>query len=615
MNLAGIPGRSRAAIAVALLVGLVVVVFAPTLRHGFVDLDDGLYVFENPEVRLGLCWRSVWWSFTTFRGGNWHPLTWLSLLVDTSLWGPGPFGHHLTNLVLHGASTLALFGLLASATGRMAPSLFVAALFGVHPLHVESVAWISERKDVLSGLAWMLALAAHQRFAARPGAGRYALVLVLFGLGLMAKPMVVTLPVVLFAWDLWPLGRLASLSTTRPRGQALALLIREKLPMLGLSALASAVALQAQASEHAMATLAELPLGARLGQAGLSIAWYVGRAFWPSGLTAFYPTDLAPGGTLAWASVAAVLAATALVVAARHPPTVVGWAWFLITLLPVIGLVQVGGQARADRYGYLPFIGLFLAVAWGVPRALDRLGLGSGARDRSHTVLAVAGAAGIAALTVVARLQVGYWRDGRALVQRMLDVDERNAFAHNSLGRMLSVEGRFAEAEAHLRRSIALAANDGNAWFNLGVVLTETGRWSEAVSSYSMALRLRPGWAAAHFNLGRALQGQGDLEAARAAYREALRIEPARGDAHNNLGILELALGNLAEAQQHLVEAERIDPASWYPHLNLVQLHLARGDVDRAAAELEAARRLGGRIPPQIEQEVARRSARPDPIR
>ena len=568
-----------------------------------------------PRIGRGLCWRSIWWSFTTFRSGNWHPLTWLSILVDTSLWGPGPFGYHLTNLILHGASTLALFGLLASATGRMAPSAFVAALFGIHPLHVESVAWISERKDVLSGLAWMLALWAYQRYAARPGAWRYALVFVLFGLGLMAKPMVVTFPVVLLAWDLWPLCRLDSLSTTRSRGQALTLLVREKLPMLGLSALASVVAVQAQAAEHAIASLAELPLGARVGQAGLSIAWYVGRAFWPSGLTAFYPTDLAPGGALAWASVAAVLVATALVAWTRHPPTVVGWAWFLVTLLPVIGLVQVGGQARADRYTYLPLVGPFIAVAWGVPRALEWLVPGSGARNRWRMALAVVGVACVAVLSVVARVQVGYWRNGRALVQRMLDVDERNAFAHNSLGRMLSVEGRFAEAEVHLRRSIALAANDANAWFNLGVVLAETGRSSEAVVCYDAALRLRPGWAAAHFNLGRALQARGDFEAACVAYRDTLRIEPDHGNAHNNLGGLELALGNLDEAQQHLVEAARLDPTSWYPHLNLAQLYLTRGDVARAAAELDAARRLGGHVPPQVEQEIARRSAPPGPIR
>jgi tetratricopeptide (TPR) repeat protein len=480
------------------LAGLVALAFGAAGGLGFVNIDDPRYVFQNPQVSRGLTGDGLAWAFTSFHAGNWHPITWLSHMLDVELFGLDPGRHHVVNVVLHGIAALLLLGFLRSATGHTWRSALAAALFAVHPLHVESVAWISERKDVLSAIFWLLACWAYVGWVRRRGPARYAAVAAAFAFGLMSKPMVVTLPVALLLLDFWPLGRV---SATAPlRSQALALL-REKVPLLALSLASGAATLLAQSHGEAVSSLPVLQPTARIGNAVLSYAIYLGKTLWPSSLAAVYPhPSLGPGGLQAGQVASSALLLAALTAVAfwqrrRRPYLTVGWLWYLVTLLPVIGLLQVGLQGMADRYTYVPLVGIFVALSWLAAEVAE------GSRARRAAV--AAGCIGLVlACAALARRQVGTWRDSVSLFGHALEVTSDNWLALRNLGIAHLDARRPAEAIAALERSLRLMPHDGQAWMNLGIAYATVQRYQEAGRCLRRAVEMRPGDDHVWFNLG-----------------------------------------------------------------------------------------------------------------
>jgi tetratricopeptide (TPR) repeat protein len=452
--------------------------------HEFLNYDDNVYITENENVRAGLTWHSLAWAFAS-HAANWHPLTWISHMIDVELFGLRPRGHHLHNAILHAVNGGLLFLVLRQLTGALWSSALVAALFAVHPLHVESVAWAAERKDLLAGCFWMLTLLAYSRYVRAPGRARFAVLITAYALGLLAKPMLVTLPAILVLLDFWPLGRLGSPSFRRG-GRWRPLL--EKAPLFALAGTSSVVTIIAQRSANAVAYSQEYPLGARVANALASVWAYLGQTLWPAGLT-FYPfagwqiplwESLAAGALLAAAT--AALAA----LARRRPAALVGWLWYLVSLLPVIGLIQVGVQARADRYTYLPLIGIFLVVAWSL-RGLVR-------RVPSLRLAAAALCLGaLLALAARAWVQAGHWRSSVALFTHAAAQRPDNWIALNSLGSALLNEGRVAEGQAALSRAYRL---NSYLRFDLlvrtGDVLAGQGLLREALANYMKAREMIP---------------------------------------------------------------------------------------------------------------------------
>jgi tetratricopeptide (TPR) repeat protein len=561
--------------------------YARAAGNGFVTLDDGDYVVSNPRVAAGLSWDGILWAFGTFHGSNWHPLTWLSHMLDVEGFGLAPGPHHLMSAAIHAASAALLFLFWRSATRAWGASAFVAALFAAHPLRVESVAWAAERKDVLSGLFWMLTLIAYGEYARRGGTARFLAALCAFAAGLLAKPMLVTLPFVLLLLDAWPLGRLADRSRLRRA-------VMEKLPFLALAAASSAVTLAAQASGGAMGTLETIPLSARLANAAASYLWYLGKTFWPSGLGVYYPHPalVEPGlrgRLLVMGIAAAAVLAAATVIALRsrreRPHVAVGWLWFVGTLVPVIGVVQVGMQARADRYAYLPLIGIYVAVAWEAARFVER-------RPGAGKLVATAAAASLAALSTATFLQIGHWRDSLTLYRHTLAVTSRNFLVHTNLGSVLEKEGRLNEAEAQYLAAIAAKPDFVLAHFNHGVLLARKGDAAAARARYEEALRLQPEAPEARSNLASALRSLGDDEGAERELRACLVRDPAFVPALYNLGILLSARGDAAGAADAFERVVREKPgysdASYRLGVALERL----GKIDEAVRRYEEVVRL-----------------------
>jgi Flp pilus assembly protein TadD len=551
--------------------------YVPTLGHAFLNYDDDLYLTRNPHLRLGLSPAGLAWAFTTGYGANWFPLTWLSWLIDHAIWGLDPRGFHLTNLLLHAASTALLFGVLARMTGAVGRSAFVAAIFALHPVHVESVAWAAERKDVLSGLFWMLTLWAYARYVERPSWRRYLPVPLFLALGLMAKPMLVTLPFVLLLLDYWPLRRIPPLRRA----------ILEKLPLLALSAISSVVTYQVQHAAGAVQPVQVYPASVRALNALLAYATYLRQAFWPSGLAVFYPhpgEDVSRAAAGGAALLLAAITAVALRRRARQPYLAVGWFWFVGTLVPVIGLVQLGAQAHADRYLYVPLIGLSMTVSWAVPDLLAR---------RWPRAPLMLGAAALAALAFTSVRQVARWRDSATLFAHTLDVTRENAVAHLNLGVALADKGDHAEARRHLEEAIRIHPGSAEAHGALAEVLARQGQREEALARFRTALRLDPGLSRVHNGFGRALLEGGDVEEAALHFREAVRLDAAYAEAHSNLGVALLRAGSFAEAVEHLREATTLDPASAEAHNNWGVALMNRGDLDEAVKHFERATALG----------------------
>jgi tetratricopeptide (TPR) repeat protein len=595
-----------------LLVFATLVVFHRLPTHDFINLDDNLLVYENPQVLAGLSKQGVIWAFTQYTAEYWHPVTWLSHMLDCQLFGLRPGLHHLTSLLFHLANCVLLLLVLRKMTGTLWRSAFVAAIFALHPLHVESVAWVAERKDLLSGFFWFLTIWAYAGYAEQPGLKRYLLVLLFFGLGLMAKPMVVTLPFVLLLLDYWPLGRVQWQKVRPVSGPEIhrwpfSRLVWEKIPLFALTGVTIIATIVAQEKVGALKSLETFPLTSRIANALVSYVNYMAKMILPSKLAVYYPhPNTLPLWQVAGAAlVLAGITVLAIKAAKNRPYLAVGWFWYLGTLAPVIGLVQVGSQAMADRYTYIPLIGLFIMIAWGVPSALA-------GRCRATTAFAIASAVLLLGCMVATWRQVGHWQNSITLFQHTIAVTADNYFAHNNLGVALARDGRLAEAVSHYSQALrikpdgaelhnnlgnALAAqgdmdraadhyhraleidlNNARAYNNLGNLLANQGKTEEAINHYKEALRLKPDYGGAHYNLGTALAEQGRTEEAINQFTEALRLMPYWAGAHNNLGLALEKRGRLEEAISHYKEALRIKP-----------------DYAKAKNNLERALRLTGR--------------------
>jgi len=571
---------AREIVIYAALIALVTAVaYSSVRRNGFVYYDDPKYVTENHVVLRGLTMDGIKWAFTTGTDANWFPVTWLSHMLDVQLFGMNAGAHHLVSLIIHIASAVLLLLALTWMTGAPGRSAFVASLFALHPLHVESVAWVAERKDVLSTFFFMLTLCAYAQYARKPGGLRYSAVVAFFAIGLMCKPMLVTLPFLLLLLDFWPLKRVGRDST--------ASLIKEKLPLFALVIVSSVVTFLVQRAGGAVGGLDSYPLPARVGNAVTAYAGYIRMMLWPAGLASFYPypESLSPG--LVAVSIAIIALATfgAIRTARSYPYILVGWLWYLGTLVPVIGLVQVGNQALADRYTYIPLIGLFIIASWGAFDLAEK-------RRVPRPALPALAVIALAALTVIAQRQVSYWRDSISLWTRALAVTSENHVAHNNLGRELVEKGNIDEAIAHYNAALKIKPAYATARTNLGVALAKRGKTDEAIASYMQALRLKPNFAEAHVDLGAALASQGKLSEAIDHYKTAIALNPNLPDARANLG---LALANAGRIDDAIVEYKNallLKPGFVEVQNNLGFALASQGKLDEAIPHFNEALRL-----------------------
>ena len=555
------------------LAGVTFVVFGQTAGHEFLHYDDPDYVTENPHVLPGLTLANVKWAFTTGHAANWHPVTWLSHMLDCALFGPNPRGPHLVNVLLHAVNAVLLFLVLRTMTQAVWRSLLVAALFALHPLHVESVAWIAERKDVLSTLFWLLTMWAYVAYTRRRSVARYVVVAALLALGLMAKPMLVTLPFVLLLLDYWPLKRFPAEKGARVSLRVIRPFVVEKIPLFALSVASCLVTVLVQHQGGAVATLSKIALPYRIGNAAEAYAEYLLKTLWPAKLAAFYPH---PGASLAWgvailsAFVLAAVSVLALRTLKSRRYVAVGWLWYVGTLIPVIGLVQVGDQAMADRYTYVPLIGVFIVIAWALGEAVA-------AKPGWRAVIVAYVVLTMGVLGALTWVQTSRWRNDTALFSHALAVTEYNAVAHNNLGNALLRDGLRDQAIRHFRDALEIDPGHIRAYVNLGQALYELGNIQEAVQLYARALQLAPNHAPAHVSLGVALLKAGHPEEAAQHLARAVQLDPENVEAHNNLGVALAAQGRLKEAAQHFAEALRLRP----DHSG------ARQNLERALAQLK----------------------------
>jgi tetratricopeptide (TPR) repeat protein len=583
------PGLGLPWIAVFLIV-INLLAYAPVWRYGFVNYDDPQYVKDNPDIKDGLTLHGVSWAFTTGYQANWHPITWLSHMTDIELFGFKAGGHHLTNLLFHIGNTILLFWLLLRMTGAPFCSVFVAALFAVHPVHVQSVAWIAERKDVLSTFFFLLTLGAYFRYVREPRPTRYLPILVFCGLGLMAKPMLVTLPFVLLLLDFWPLGRM-----TFGAKSSIRTLIIEKVPLFVLSAASSVITVIVQQKGGAVAELEAVPMIYRVANASIAYFAYIKKMFWPTDLAVLYPTTLhfrawwvAPALGLIALSILAFRAAK------RQPYITVGWFWYLGTLVPVIGLVQVGKQAMADRYTYIPSIGLLIVVVFGLANA-------AGSRPERNTILATVGGLAVGACIWLTSVQLGYWSSSEALWEHTISITTDNSMALLNLGDALLNAGKVDEATKRYFEALRIEPQSAEAHYGLGLTFTKSGRANDAIAHFDEALRLaREGktliddgrLATAHFNIGILRAKQGQIDDAGNHFADAVRANPRFAEAQNSLGAHLMVQGKFEEALTHLQEAIRLKPDFATAHNNLGTVLGKRGQVAEAIAAYTEAVRL-----------------------
>ncbi|UCE85338.1 MAG: tetratricopeptide repeat protein [Deltaproteobacteria bacterium] len=580
--------RARVLIAIA-LVAATVAAYAPLRHNDFVQYDDNIYITENPNLPLGFSREGLSWAFFGGYEANWIPLTWLSLIADYRLHALDPRGYHATNLALHVLGSLLLFAAFARMTRAPWQSGFVAAVFALHPLHVESVAWASERKDALSGFFFMLTLLAYAGYASRPSAVRYAGVCVSLALGLMAKPMLVTVPFVLLLLDAWPLDRLRRRDGDR-RLDPLRLrrAVLEKLGLLPLVVASSVATVYAQHAGGAFASMEKVPLGARIANALHSYAAYLWQGIWPRDLAVYYPhpREALPLAEVILCGVLLLLATgAALRLLRRAPYVAVGWFWYLGMLVPVIGLVQVGSAARADRYTYLPFVGLAIALAWGAPAVLRRV-------PRGRAVAAALGAAAVLAMATVTARQVAIWRSTESLFEHALRVTADNAIAHIALGGERLRADRLEEAQAHFDAALEIWPRSALAQSGLGNIAAQRERWDEATRRFRRALRIDPDLLEAHAGLGYVALQQQRFANAIAHYFDFLRIAPNRPEILANLGHALALDGRPGPAIERLRTAIRLDPQLALAHAYLGQALAQEGRMGPAIASYREALRL-----------------------
>jgi protein O-mannosyl-transferase len=637
---------------------LTALIYWQVKNFDFVSYDDLAFIPNNPHVRTGLTLRGIQWAFTTFYEGYWHPLTWLSHMAAVELFGLKPGGHHLINVVIHIATTVLLFLVLKKMTRAIWQSAFVAALFALHPLHVESVAWVAERKDVLSAFFWILTLGAYALYAEKPNAQRYLLTLLFFILGLMSKPMIVTLPFTLLLLDYWPLGRLQQINPLihKPRQEIeqeskqrkrkspgsilmqihdsgsstvnqpvsrrslLFIIVIEKIPFFILSTLFSFITFIAAKKVGVLASLKGIPLSARMINAAVSYVMYPVKMFWPVDLASFYPHPLAYP---LWQSIGAaflLIAVTFFAMGAyrRFPSFTMGWFWYLIALIPVIGLVQAGMQARADRHTYVPLIGLFIVLAWGVPELTKKW-------SHRGEVLSLSAGMLVITLMILSWYQIRYWKDDFTVFQHAINVTKDNDLAHSNLGFAYHNKGDLDNAMKQYKLAIMINHNYPDTHYNLGILLADQGHFQEAMDQCGIAVRLDPKHAPAYYNLAYVLMLQGrndeaikhlqeaiqlDPEYAKAYgflgdifaaegknkeavdyYNQALKIAPDMANIHYNLGIIQAKLGQMDEAIRHFREAVELKSDYAKAHNNLGMALLIQGQIDDAILHFQEALR------------------------
>jgi len=604
----------------ALLLALATIaLYWPATRHDFISLDDPAYVTSNVHVQHGLTLSDAHWAFASVVSDNWHPLTMLSHMLDCQLYGLEPWGHHLTNVLLHAANTALVFLLFRYLTGAFWRSAFVAALFGYHPLHVESVAWVAERKDVLSTFFGLLSLIFYARYAKAESRKRkaesrnketesygffpssilrplsspaYYLSLGCLALGLMSKPMLVTLPFVLLLLDYWPLNRMRIAESPTPMpGQAgmrnFKMLLLEKIPFFALAALICVVTFVVQNHGAAVRSVENFPMGARIGNALVSYCQYLVGIFWPRNLAVFYPypEKLSLLIVVTAGMVLAGLSAVVWLNRRVRPFMLMGWLWFCGTLVPVIGLVQVGEQAKADRYMYIPSLGIFILVVWCLYDLY---------RDRKNRLMTLS-AAGVLSLLFccgLTRQQLGYWRNDETLMHHAIDVTRNNYLAHNILGNALMQKGQVDDAITHFQEAIRIAPIYTQAHYNLGVAYDKKDRLDDAIAQYQAAISLDPKYAEACYNMGLDFCQKGRFDEAIVQFQDAIRSKPDYAEAWNNLGNVLVIKGELNPAISQFQEAIRLKPDYADAHYNLATTFMKTGQIDEAIKEFQEDIRL-----------------------
>jgi Flp pilus assembly protein TadD len=631
---------------ISLLFLTIISAYEQVRKNEFINFDDDVYVTHNLNVQDGLTLRSLPWSFTAMEASHWHPMTWISHMLDMELHGLSPGGHHTTSLLLHIINSVLLFLVLCRMTGTVWKSGFVAALFALHPLNVESVAWVAERKNVLSTLFWMVTIWAYIRYAERPGLGRYLLVLLSFALGLLSKPMLVTIPFVLLLLDYWPLNRFPSghsngsdpLQPSNP-GKSKASqsspinLILEKIPLLILSVGSILLTILAAQRSETIGSLELYPLEIRIVNILASYAKYIWKMAWPHRLAVLYPYPTTVPLGEAIGPLLLLICITVLVIrlARSRPYLVVGWFWYLGTLVPVIGLVQAGIQSMADRYGYISLIGLFIMFTWIVSDI-------SGRWRYRKVVLAVSGSVILFVFMIVTRIQVSHWKSSMTLFEHALRVTSDNSRIHNNLGITLIQQGKVHEAISQYKEALRIDPYFAIAHYNIGVALTEQGNVQEAIPHYNEALKIDPNYAAAHnklgmirfrqeryqeaffhfsealrlkpghaevyINIGGSLAALDKVEEAIASYQEALRIKPGHFGAHYNLGNALVRQGRLSEAILHLRRCLQIRPDLADAHLSLGKVYLLVGNRRAAMEEFQILKRLNPELADILSREL-----------
>ena len=582
--------RREFAISMLICMGILFI-YGQVVGFDFVNCDDPKYVTGNPHVLSGLTRDGVIWAFGNIYDGNWFPLTWLSLMIDGTLYRGQPWGFHLTNLMWHLANSLLLFFLMRTMTGALWRSAFVAALFALHPLHVESVAWISERKDVLCTFWGLLGLVAYIAYCRRPSGFRYGLVFISLLLGLMSKSMLVTFPFILLLLDFWPLGRMSEPNgddrsfNSLPR---VAVLVREKIPFFALSALFCGITFWAQKTGGGVPSLDLYPMDVRNTNALVALTTYLGKVLWPFRLAVFYPH---PGDTLATGHVVVagsflVIVTTAAIATHRNfPYLTVGWLWFLGTLVPVIGLVQVGGQAMADRYMYIPLIGIGIIMAWGGADLAERL--------KIRRSIIVAGSLILLSMwTLQAHRQAGHWKNGIALFEHALAVTDNNFVAHINLGNALLAAGHPESAVFHLKQAVAIRPHEATAHFNLGGALTDMGDRKGAMDCYREALRRDPDYPGAHGNLANLLTMEGNYTEAHTHYLQEMAITPESPGTVGNLANLLAIMGQFDAAAAHYERTIAMDSSDPATRWNYGKVLKAMGNLPEAERQVMEAIRL-----------------------
>jgi tetratricopeptide (TPR) repeat protein len=563
---------------IALLVVTTLIAYEPMRHNGFVNYDDDRYITQNPEIKAGITWQSLIRAFTQPHYFMWHPLTTITNILDYQLFGLNPLWHHFVSLLFHIANTVLLFWILAYMTGSVWSSAFIAAVFALHPIQVESVAWAAERKTVLSGLFWLLTMLAYIWYTKRPRTGRYIVLFLVYGLCIMTKPTVVTLPLALLLLDYWPLERLNLGSRSAGKTVPVGRLVIEKVPLLVLSAILAVATFIAQRSGGALATLENISLDYRISNMFISYINYIGKMIWPSRLAVLYPllhANLIKSAAVVCTLLFILITVLSIYIGRRRKYAAFGWLWYVGTLIPVIGLVQSGGQAMADRYMYIPMLGLLTIAAWGIKELV-------GNRPRLKVIMAVLAGVMLLSAIILTRMQVRLWKNDMTLFEHTLKVTINNSIAENCYGYALVEEGRLNEAVLHLSNALRINPAYTDARNNLGKILLKQGKLNEAIACFNELIKRGKETAEVHYSLALTLGMQRKYDDAIKHLTAVIKLDPKFPDAHNKIGSALLATGKTEEAITYLNEALRINADQVEVYINLGKAYSQLGKYEPA---------------------------------